>query len=96
MFQDLNNGIVGHVDFNLALDTNGGPTNNKKSGIAPIIVNASADEFYKQPLFYIIGHFSKYIQPGSVRLESKTNSNYAEVSAFRRPDNGTVVVILNR
>lgn len=36
---------------------------------APIIMNISSNEFYKQPAFYAIGHFSKFIPTGSVIID---------------------------
>ena len=29
--------------------------------LAPIIVNAESDEFYKQPMYYVLGHFRYYV-----------------------------------
>jgi glucosylceramidase len=46
------------VDWNLALNESGGPSWVPTVGTdAPIIVNASGGEFYKQPMYYILGHF---------------------------------------
>lgn len=74
----------------------GGPTNIKKYGNAPIIVNATSNEFYKQPLYYAIGHFSKLIPPGSVHVGAKDNIKNVDIAVFKRPDNGTVITVLNR
>lgn len=41
----------------LGLDLQGGPNWAGNFVDAPIIVNKKADEFYKQPMFYIMGHF---------------------------------------
>lgn len=49
--------MSGWVDWNLALDQGGGPNWAKNFVDSPIIVNADDDEFYKQPMFYHIGHF---------------------------------------
>ena len=37
---------------------------------SPIIVNAEKKEFYKQPMFYILGHFSKFLPRGSQRIKA--------------------------
>ncbi|XP_014678234.1 PREDICTED: glucosylceramidase-like [Priapulus caudatus] len=55
--EDLNNWAIGWTDWNLALNTNGGPNWAKNFVDSPIIVNAETDEFYKQPTYYAIGHF---------------------------------------
>lgn len=56
-FQDLNHWVTGWTDWNMALDTGGGPNWVNNFDNSPIIVNASAGEFYKQPMFYAVGHF---------------------------------------
>ncbi|XP_032682320.1 lysosomal acid glucosylceramidase-like [Odontomachus brunneus] len=85
------------IDWNIALDLTGGPNWQSNFVDSPIIVNASADEFYKQPMFYVLGHFSKYVPPGSVRISSTlARSEGIDSVAFFTPDNATVLVILNR
>lgn len=81
----------------MALDLNGGPTYVGNYVDAPIMVNATADEFYKQPMFYALGHFSKFIPSGSIRVDTVTGYFVSvEVLAVKRPDDAIVVVILNK
>lgn len=80
----------------MVLDTIGGPTYIFNYCDAPIIVNASAQEFYKQPMFYTLGHFSKFVPRNSYRIDFSGFSSSVPVTAFKRPDNGIVVVILNK
>lgn len=82
----------------MALDVEGGPTFIGNNVDSPIIVNATAQEFYKQPMYYAMGHFSKFIPKGSVRIESSQFSKNSDVLdiAFRRPDGGTTVIVLNK
>nr|CAH7746787.1 unnamed protein product [Callosobruchus chinensis] len=96
IMDDINNYVGGWVDWNMVLDTDGGPTYISNFLDSPIIVNATAGEFYKQPYFYVIGHFSKFVPRSSVRIEVAHSDKDLTVSAFRRPDNGTALVILNR
>ena len=60
ILQDLNHWVTGWTDWNMALDMEGGPNWTKNFVESPVIVNYAADEFYKQPIFYIMGHF-RYI-----------------------------------
>jgi glucosylceramidase len=55
--QDLNHWVTGWTYWNLALSLLGGPNWANNYVDAPIIVNSTADEFYKQPMFYAMGHF---------------------------------------
>ncbi|ETN77523.1 O-Glycosyl hydrolase family 30, partial [Necator americanus] len=68
---DLNNFVSGWTDWNICLDEQGGPNWVSNFVDSPIIVNATADEFYKQPMFYALGHFSKFIKTDSVRIATK-------------------------
>ena len=52
-------------DWNLLLDTGGGPRHANGGLDAPIVVvNASA--YYVQPFYYAFGHFSRFLPEGSV------------------------------
>ncbi|XP_022098086.1 glucosylceramidase-like [Acanthaster planci] len=98
ILQDLKHWVTGWVDWNLALDLSGGPNWAGNNVDSPIIVDAERDVFYKQPMFYHMGHFSKFIYPGSVhidlRVESQAHTTLHSI-AFKRPDNSTVIVLLN-
>nr|XP_023021911.1 putative glucosylceramidase 3 [Leptinotarsa decemlineata] len=96
IIQDLNHWATGWVDWNLALNLTGGPTYIDNFVDSPIIVNASSGEFYKQPTFYARGHFSKFIPRGSVRIYSSQFDDKVPVTAFRRPDGGVAIIILNQ
>ncbi|KAH7706576.1 O-glycosyl hydrolase family 30 protein [Aphelenchoides avenae] len=57
IIQSLQRWVTGWTDWNIALDEHGGPNWVKNNVDAPIIVNNTRDEFYKQPMFYYMGHF---------------------------------------
>ncbi|XP_074895675.1 lysosomal acid glucosylceramidase-like isoform X2 [Buteo buteo] len=97
---NLNNYVTGWTDWNLALNLEGGPNWSKNYVDSPIIVDSSKDVFYKQPMFYHLGHFSKFIPEGSQRMglavSKKCRQCELEHSAFLRPDGAIVLVVLNR
>jgi glucosylceramidase len=102
ILEDLNHWVVGWTDWNLALDMEGGPNWAENRVDAPIIVDPETDGgvFYKQPMYYALGHVSRFLSPGSVRVDLDTGLNPVEAVAFKRPDfNGwssVGVVFLNR
>ena len=65
---------------------------------APIIVNPVTDEFYKQPMYYALGHVSRFAPKGSKNIASQLSEELSDLhyTAFLRPDNGVAVVLLNR
>ena len=47
------------------------------------------------PIYYYIGHFSKYIQKGAVRVASTKHEHRIHTVAFRNPDGTIVLVVMN-
>lgn len=96
ILETINNWVTGWMDWNIALNTQGGPDWVKNFVDCPITVNATADEFYKQPMYYAIGHFSKFVQRDSVRLKiDPWTLQGVSVMAIQNPDNGIVIVLHN-
>jgi glucosylceramidase len=60
----LNHGFVGWIDWNLVLDKRGGPNHVNNFCAAPIMVDTDTEEAYVTPLFLVMAHFSRYLQPG--------------------------------
>jgi glucosylceramidase len=93
IIEDLNHFVTGWVDWNLVLDEFGGPSYINNFVDAAIV--AAGDEIYKQPSFYGMGHFSRFILEGSVRIRAKSSSRFIKTVGFLRPDGYTVVVLYN-
>ncbi|ALC45843.1 CG31148, partial [Drosophila busckii] len=58
-------------------------------------ITTAYTEFYKQPMFYIMGHFSKLVPEGSVRIEAVASNINLDSIAFERPDKQIVLVLFN-
>ena len=91
----LNNWVDGWVDWNMVLDTQGGPNWFKNWCIAPVIVDPKKDEVYLTPLYYVMSHFSKFIRPGAQIIKVQKTDNDLMVSACKNPDGSVVVVVFN-
>ena len=91
----LNNWVDGWVDWNMVLDTQGGPNWVNNWCVAPIIVDPSKDEIYYTPLYYVMTHFSKYIRPGAEIIDVENNDSDLMVTAAQNPDNSIAVVLFN-
>ncbi|KAL3095620.1 hypothetical protein niasHT_024446 [Heterodera trifolii] len=70
ILNNLRNWVVGWTDWNLCLDLKGGPNWVGNLVDAPLIVNATSDQFYKQPMFYFLAHFSHFVPRNSSVLSS--------------------------
>ncbi|CAG2115367.1 unnamed protein product, partial [Medioppia subpectinata] len=98
IINQLNHWAVGWIEWNLALDVTGGPTWFERQGCGgPVYIDPLKGEAYKQPSFYSLGHFSKFVSPDSVRIghEIVNGAEGVHVLTAKRPDNGVVVVALN-
>ncbi len=92
----LNNWVDGWIDWNMVLDTKGGPNWFKNWCVAPVIVDPEKDEVYFTPLYYTMAHFSKYIRPGAVRIGFENSNEELQVTAAQNPDGSIAVVLLNQ
>ena len=92
----LNNWVDGWIDWNMVLDTQGGPNWFENWCVAPVIVDPDIDEVYFTPIFYTLKHFSRYIRPGAVRIGFENPDNSLLLTAARNPDGSIVVVALNQ
>lgn len=93
---NLNNWMSGWTDWNIVLDEQGGPNHVGNFCDAPIIADTTTDTLTFQSSYYYIGHFSKYIRPGAVRVGSSKYTEKLQTTAFRNPDGTIAVVVLNK
>ncbi len=91
----LNNWVDGWVDWNMVLDTKGGPNWFKNWCVAPVIVNPETDEVYYTPLYYIMSHFSKFMRPGAVKIGCVIDNKELVATAVKNPDGTIALVVFN-
>lgn len=101
---DFNNYAIGWISWPGVVDLEGGPNHAKNFVDAEIVANTtSGKEFYKNPMFYAMGHFSLFAPSGSIRLGIQVPTSpdsvspvILEASAFLRPDGIVSVMISNK
>ena len=91
----LNNWVDGWVDWNMVLDTKGGPNWFENWCVAPVIVDPEKDEVYFTPLYYTMAHFSKYIRPEAKVIGLENSDKELQVTAAQNPDGSIAVVVFN-
>jgi glucosylceramidase len=88
------------ADWNLALDPDGGPHNGGCDTCSAFLTVNPDDTVTANAEFYTIGHLSKFVKPGAVRIGSTNygttgwNGQLTDV-AFRNPDGSTALVVHN-
>jgi glucosylceramidase len=91
----LNNWVDGWIDWNMVLDTQGGPNWFKNWCVAPVIVDPEKDEVYFTPIYYTMTHFSKYIRPNAEVIDVQKTDKDLMVTAAKNIDGSIAVVIFN-
>ena len=91
----LNNYVDGWIDWNMVLDTQGGPNWFKNWCLAPVIVDPEKDEVYFTPLYYTLAHFSKYIRPGATVIALENSDKDLQVTAAENLDGSIAIVVFN-
>lgn len=82
--------------WNLALDENGGPTNGGCDNCRGVVtINQSTGEVTQNVEYYALGHASKFVEAGAVRLASTNYPGEVESVAFQNKDGSTVLIALN-
>ena len=96
IIEDLNHWVVGWTDWNLVLDMYGGPNWVGNFVDAPIISNPEEGKFYKQPKYFALAHITRFVPPGSVRIDLTHKLNAFQGLAVQRPDSSIAVVLMNK
>ena len=66
----FNHWMSGWIDWNIVLDSDGGPNHVGNFCGAPIMIDTANGDVYYTPLYYILSQFSKTIRPGDVAVQA--------------------------
>lgn len=95
MIGNLNAGMHAFYDWNLVLDTEGGPNHVRNLCDAPYMYDIEKKELIGRNTLAYIWHFSHFIQPGAVRIGFSRYTSALDVTAFKNPDGTIVGVVMN-
>ena len=92
---DLNAGSSGWVDWNMLLDSRGGP--NHVGNYCFALLHASDDgQLIFTPSYAYMGHFTRWIRPQARRVSAATSRSTLDATAFRNADGSLAVVVMNK
>ncbi len=103
IFSDLEAGTSAWLYWNAILDETGGPWavspvhGNPDPNIQHpvVIINKNTHEITYTGTYYYLAHFSKFVRPGAVRVQTSGVAKGMSVMAFQTPEGGFVVQLLN-
>ncbi|AWB43519.1 beta-1,6-glucanase [Paenibacillus sp. CAA11] len=82
--------------WNMALDDQGGPANGGCQNCRGVVtIDPKTGEVTKNVEYYVLGHTSKFVQPGAVRIDSSPQASGIQSVAYQNPDGSTVLVVHN-
>lgn len=68
----LDHWVSGWIDWNVALDRDGGPNHVGNFCGAPIMIDTATGEIYYTPIYYVLAQFSRTIRPGDRAIRTST------------------------
>ena len=89
------------LEWNLANDQNFGPhtTGGCSTCLGAVTINSSTAVVTRNVAYYIVGHAARFVEPGSVRVESTASGGSRTTAlvnvAFRTPSGRYVLVAMN-
>ena len=90
------NWAKGIVLWNMALDTNNGPTNGGCGTCRGVVtIDQSSGNVTYNVDYYALGHASRFLKPGAYRIASNTFGSTIEDVAFKNPDGSKVLIAYN-
>ena len=93
---DLNNGMTAFYDWNLLLDSKGGPNHVGNYCQAPYLYDMKKKELLPQLIQKHFYHFSHYIEHGAMRTGFSKYTDALDVTVFKNPNGQLIFIILNR
>ncbi|MHA7060149.1 glycoside hydrolase family 30 protein [Aquimarina sp. M1] len=81
--------------WNLALDENAGPKNGGCTDCRGVLKITSGGTIIKNVEYYMLGHFSKYVDSGAQVIHTNNLNGLLENVAFKNPDGTKVLIVYN-
>lgn len=110
--ENINHYCIGICDWNILLNEKGGVYHNRgREGTdaidlvfsdgnagcyAPIMYNRNQNSMEIMPMYYYIGHFSKYVKRGAKRIATTKYTDDLSVCAFINPNGEYIIIVMNQ
>ncbi|MFJ5778877.1 RICIN domain-containing protein [Streptomyces sp. NPDC093094] len=94
--QNMRNGGETVVNWNLALDQNGGPHQGHCTNRCNGVVEIANGNVTRNAEYYVLGHVTKFIKPGATRIGSTSQgAGGVQNVAFQNPDGSFAAYVVN-
>ncbi|MEY9490665.1 glucosylceramidase [Streptomyces calvus] len=94
--QNMRNGGETVINWNLALDPNGGPHQGHCTNRCNGVVEIAGGNVTRNAEYYVLGHVSKFVKPGATRIGSTSQgAGGVQNVAFQNPDGTRAAYVVN-
>ncbi|MFJ4340552.1 RICIN domain-containing protein [Streptomyces sp. NPDC088915] len=94
--QNMRNGGETVVNWNLALDQNGGPHQGHCADRCNGVVEIANGDVIRNAEYYVLGHIAKFVKPGATRIGSTSQgAGGVQNVAFQNPDGSFAAYVVN-
>jgi len=97
IIEGMNHWLTGFIDWNIVLDSIGGPNHVNNFAASPVMVDYQNDIVYYTPYYYVLKQFSRSMRPGDQVLSCQPSeiSDQIFVCATKNGEGQIAVNILN-
>lgn len=97
IIEGMNHRLTGFIDWNMVLDSIGGPNHVNNFAAAPVMIDYEKEKIYYTPYFYVLKQFSRSMRPGDqvISCQPSEISNQIFVCATKNAEGQIAVNILN-
>ena len=93
---NLNHGMNAFYDWNILLDTQGGPNHVGNFCDAPFLFDTKKHVLYERNIARYYWHFCHFIKPGAVRAAHSKYTHLLDMTVWKNPDDTLAAIFLNR
>ncbi|MER6678413.1 RICIN domain-containing protein [Streptomyces sp. NPDC000983] len=94
--QNMRNGGETVVNWNLALDQNGGPHQGHCTDRCNGVVEIAGQNVTRNAEYYVLGHVTKFVRPGATRVGSTSQgAGGVQNVTFQNPDGSFAAYVVN-
>lgn len=96
MIGNLNHGMNAFYDWNILLDSEGGPNHTQNYCEAPYMYDGNTGELMERKCLGYYRHFAYFIKPGAVRLACTKYTDQLDMTAWENTDGSRSFILMNR
>ncbi len=97
IIEGMNHWLTGFIDWNMVLDSIGGPNHVNNFAAAPVMIDYEKEKIYYTPYYYVLKQFSRSMRPGDqvISCQPSEISDQIFVCATKNAEGQIAVNILN-